>query len=180
MATKIFFQQKTPCTKYQARYIRCFDLDIPAENINLYKRLTQMTDAEYVSYSPAHLAMSSNTNDDLFQMTNVENIGIEMLVQHYELKYFAANHVQLYSSHTRAYIMRWIPATIAVPWELFIQPVSPDKSRLICLIGVDFPNLALKVASWLSSLGGLFLSRHLQEEGQAFAKHIERTFNAVN
>lgn len=175
--TTRFYQQKTPATKYNARYIQSFPVNLPIEKIDLYQWITGMTDADYASYSPAHKAMSSFNKDNVFYMKNVENVGIETVVQHYELKYHAANHVQLYSPNSKAYIMRWFPATVAVPWELYIQPVSTTSSRLICLIGVDFPSFGLKAASWFSSLGGLFLKRHLNKEGKAFAQDIEKKFN---
>ena len=116
--------------------------------------------------------------NNVFYMKNVENIGIETLIQHYKLKYHAANHVQFYSTNSKAYIMRWFPATVAVPWELYIQPVSATSSRLICLIGVDYPGFALKIAAWFGSFGGLFLRKHLNKEGSAFAQDIERKFKA--
>ena len=137
-----------------------------------------MTDADYTSYSTAHKAMGSFMKDNVFYMKNVENIGIETLVQYYELRYQAADHVQFYSPKSKAYIMRWFPATVGVPWELYIQPVSATSSRLTCMIGVDFAGFVLKIASWFSSFGGLFLRRHLNEECKAFAKDIEEKFKA--
>jgi len=77
-----------------------------------------------------HLTRERFTRDNVFYMTNVENIGIETLVQHYELRYHSATHVQFYSPKSRAYIMRWFPATIAVPWEMFVEPVSANGSQL--------------------------------------------------
>jgi hypothetical protein len=174
--TKKFLEQKTPYKRYSSRYIQSFPVNLPASNIDLYKWVTGMTDADYVSYSKAHKAMSSFNMLNRFYMKNVENIGIDTIVQNYELKYHAANHVQLYSSTSKAYILRWFPVTIAVPWELYIQPVSATNSRLICLIGTDFPNLLLKIAAWFSGFGGLFLSRHLKTEGKAFALDIEKKF----
>jgi hypothetical protein len=176
--TKQLFQQKTLATKYSARYIQSFPVNLPAEKIDLYKWVTEMTDADYESYSTVHKAMSSFTRNKVFYMKNVENIGIETLIQHYELKYHAANHVQFYSPNSKAYIMRWFPATVAVPWELYIQPVSATSSRLVCLIGVDYPGFVLKIAAWFSSFGGLFLRKHLNKEGKAFAQDIEEKFKA--
>ena len=122
--------------------------------------------------------MSSFYKNNTFYMKNVENIGIETVVHHYELRYHAPNHVQLYSPHSTAYIMRWFPATVAVPWELYIQPVSATSSRLVCLIGVDFPGFGLKIAAWFGGFGGLFLKKHLNKEGKAFARDIEEKFRS--
>ncbi len=176
--TKKLFQQKTPATKYNARYIQSFLINLPVEKIDLYKWVIEMTDDDYASYSKAHKAMGSFSKDNIFYMKNVENIGIETIVQHYELKFYAPNHVQLYSSKSIAYILRWFPTRVGVPWELYVQPVSANSSRLVCLIGVDYPNLILKIAAWFSSLGGLFLKRHLSKEGKAFARDIEIKFKA--
>jgi len=176
--TKKFFQQRTPATKYHSRYVQSFPVNLPAERIDLYKWITTMTDADYASYSTAHKAMGSIRRSDTFWMKNVENIGIDTVVQNYELRYHASNHVQLYSAVSQAYIMRWFPATVAVPWELYIQPVSVSSCRLVCLIGVDYPGLGLKIAAWFSSLGGLFLRKHLNNEGKAFAQDIEEKFKA--
>ncbi|MEJ0104890.1 MAG: hypothetical protein WDO19_21060 [Bacteroidota bacterium] len=174
--TKRLFPQRTPDTKYSSRYVQSFPVNLPVEKIDLYKWATEMTDADYASYSSAHKAMASYRRDHIFYMKNVENIGTDTLIQQYELKYHAPGHIQFYSSNSKACILRWFPVTVAVPWELYIQPVSATSSRLICLIGTDFPNLVLKIAAWFSGVGGLFLSRHLTTEGKAFALDIEKKF----
>jgi hypothetical protein len=176
MAQKVF-ELRTPESKSGSRYIESFHINLPVEKIDVYKWVRGMTDDDYTSYSTAHKAMGSFIKDNVFYMKNVEHIGIETLVQHYELKYHAANHVQFYSPKSRAYIMRWFPATVGVPWELYLQPVSAKSSRLICMIGVDFPGFALKMASWFSSFGGLFLRNHLNQEGKAFVLDIEDKFS---
>lgn len=173
---KKFFQQQTPAAKYSVRYSVSFPVNLPLEKIDLSKWIKGMTDSDYTSYSNAHKAIGSFTQDDKFYMTNVENIGTETLIQHYELKSQAANSIQLYSSQTKAYIMRWFPVTVGVPWELQVQPVSSSSSRLICLIGVDYPNPVLKAAAWWIGLGGFFLRSHLKKEGKAFAKDVEEKF----
>ncbi len=178
MAKKLF-QQKTPDTKYSSRYVQSFLINLPAEKIDLYKWVTGMTDADYASYSPAHKAMGSFSKNNVFYMKNVENIGTETIVQNYEMKFHAPNHVQFYSPNSKAYMLRWFPVTVGVPWELYIQPVSAKVSRLICMIGTDFPNLALKTGAWFSGFGGLFLQKHLKKEGNAFARDIEEKFKTA-
>lgn len=173
---KNFFQQKTIGAKYSSRYVQSFLVNLPAEKINLYKWVTEMTDTDYSCYSKAHKAMASFFKNGVFHMKNVENIGIETVVQQYQMKYHAPNHVQFYSPESVAYILRWFPATVGVPWEMYLQPVSTNSSRLVCLIGADFPNLLVKAGAWLIGLGGLFLRKHLKNEGRAFAKDIEQKF----
>lgn len=174
-----FFQQKSLDTKYSARYMASFPINLPIEKIDLYKWVTEMSDADYSSYSKAHQAMGSFFRDGGFYMLNVENIGNETLIQHYELKYHAPDHIQFYSSHSKAYVMRWFPAEVGVPWEMQIRPISATISELTCMIGADFPTLFLKVAAWLNGIGGRFIYRHLIEEGNAFAKDIERKFGGI-
>ncbi|MEI9921067.1 MAG: hypothetical protein WDO14_20070 [Bacteroidota bacterium] len=168
--------QKTVSTKHCVRYINKFPIDLPLEKIDLYKWVTEMTDADYRSYSKSHLAMGSFYRDNTFYTLNVENIGNEQLVQHYELKYHSPYHVQFYSPDTIAFILRWFPAVVGVPWELQVRAISKDKSELVCLIGADFSSGFLKTAAWFNGLGGFFLNRHLRTEGKAFAKDIERKF----
>jgi hypothetical protein len=173
---KKFFQQQTPSAKNSVRFIQNFPVNVPIEKIDLYKWITEMNDVDYPSYSTAHKAIGSYTRDNRFYMTNVENIGTETLVQKYELKNHAPNSIQLYSPQSRAYILRWFPVTVGVPWELYVQPVSATSSRVICLIGVDYPNFLLRLAAWFIGLGGFFLRNHLKKEGKSFAMDIERKF----
>jgi hypothetical protein len=168
--------QKSPGTKYDVRYVENFAINLPAEQIDMYKWIVEMTESDYKSYSAAHIAMNSFFKDGILFMTNVENIGTDMVVQHYELKFHTAEHVQLYSAKSDAYIMRWFPVFVGVPWEMQIRPASKNTCELICLVGADYPNLFLKVAAWLNGLGGTFLKKHLKKEGKAFAKDIEEKF----
>ncbi len=110
-------------------------------------------------------------------MTNVENIGTDTIVQHYELKYHSPNHVQFYSAKSVAYIMRWFPVIVGVPWEMQIRTATQDTCELICLVGADYPNALIKEAAWSIGLGGAFLRKHLKKEGKAFARHIEEKFS---
>ena len=168
--------QKSSDTKYGVRYVESFLINLPAEQIDLYKWIVEMTELDYKSYSPAHIAMNSYFNNGVLFMTNVENIATDTVVQHYELKNHSTQHVQLYSAKSDAYIMRWFPVFVGVPWEMQIVPISKNTCELICLVGADYPNLFIKVAAWLNGLGGTFLRKHLIKEGLAFAKDIEQKF----
>ncbi len=170
--------QKSVGTKYAARYIASFRVNLPIEKIDLYKWITEMNDEDYSSYSPAHKAMGSLFKDAVFHTVNVENIGNETLVQHYELKYHTPHHVQLYSPETKAYVMRWFPAKVGVPWEMQVQATSARSVELVCMIGTDFSSWLLKLAAWMNGLGGFFIKRHLRKEGKAFARDLERKFRA--
>ncbi|MGC4020946.1 MAG: hypothetical protein QM734_02915 [Cyclobacteriaceae bacterium] len=175
MKSKIL-NQKTKDTKHAIRYVQKFSINLPVEKIDLYQWLTEMEDTDYGSYSNAHVAMGSYFDDDVFNTVNVENIGNETLVQHYQMKYHAPDHVQLYSDKTIAYVMRWFPAVVSVPWEMQVRATSANTSELICLIGADFPSGFLKFAAKMNEFNGFFLKRHLKEEGKAFAADIENKF----
>jgi hypothetical protein len=176
MATK-FFQQKTVTATHSVRYVHSFSINLSMEKIDLYQWVTGMTDTDYQSYATAHKAMGSYTRDGVFIMTNVENIGNETIFQRYELKYHSPYHVQFYSPASTAYVLRWFPVRVGVPWEMVLRPVSPGRCELICLIGADFPNGFVKAMAWMNGLGGFFLKRHLKREGRAFARDIEGKFN---
>ncbi|MFT3912304.1 MAG: hypothetical protein QM737_22950 [Ferruginibacter sp.] len=176
----VLANEKSPVTKYMARYVESFEINLPAKQIDLYKWITEMAELDYTSYSPAHVAMNSYSKDNKLFMTNVETIGTDMIVQHYELKFYSAAHIQLYSAKSEAYIMRWVPAIVGVPCEMQIRPVTGNTCELICLVGADYPTLFLKTAAWLNGLGGMFIKKHLIKEGKAFAKDIERKFKQNN
>jgi len=168
--------QQSSDTKYCVRYVDRFAINLSAKQIDLHKWITEMTESDYLSYSPAHIAMNSYFKDGMLFMTNVENICTDLVVQHYELKFCDTAHVQLYSARSDAYILRWVPVIVGVPWEMQISPTSTNTCELVCLIGADYPNLFLKAAAWLNGLGGWFFKKHLSREGRAFAKDIEQKF----
>lgn len=176
MTTKLE-NKKSLETKYGVRYTASFPINLPVEKIDLYKWVTEMSDTDYKSYSKSHLAMSSFFENGMFYSVNVENIGNETLVQKYELRYHEPSHVQFYSQATKAYVMRWFPAVVGVPWELQVRSTSAKTSELICLIGADFPSRFLQIAAYLNGLFGYFLNNHLKKEGKAFAKDLENKFN---
>jgi hypothetical protein len=167
---------RTPNTKFGIRHLASFPIDLPANKIDLYKWLIEMQHTDYISYSRSHIAMGSFFKEGVFNTVNVENIGNETIVQRYALEYHSSDHVQLYSSKTSAYVLRWFPATVGVPWEMKIRPVSANTSELVCLIGADFPSAFLKIAAWCNGFGGYFLRRHLHQEGKAFATDMEEKF----
>lgn len=159
------------------RMTKKFKMQIAAGNVNLYKWVTEMTPAEYESFSKGHKAMGSYFEDGEFYMVNVENMGNEMIVQHYQLKEHTEDHLRFYSDRTEAYICRWIPAIVGVPWEMKITPIDNHSCELSCTIGADFPSRLLAFAAWINGIGGFFMRKHLADEGEKFAKDIEKKFN---
>lgn len=168
---------KAPVTKHADRYIATFPIKLPAEQIDLRKWFTEMAESDYTSYSPAHIAMSSYTKDGIVHSTNVENIGMDQIVQHYTMQYDAKDHILLHSPKSDVYIMRFVPISVGVPWEMQIRAVSKDTCEFICMFGIDYPNRFIQIIFALYGLGGTFLKKHLNKEGKAFALDIENKFS---
>jgi hypothetical protein len=175
-----FTNSKASTGKYSDRYLASFLINLPAEHIDLGKWFAEMKETDYTSYSPAHIAMSSYFTGEMLFSTNVENIGIDQIVQHYTMQYSSKAHVFLYSSKSDVYILRFVPISVGVPWEMQIRPVSENTCEFVCMFGIDYPNWLLKTVFSLYGLGGLFLKKHLKKEGIAFAKDIENKFKKYN
>ena len=160
------------------RVSRAFLVNLPIEQIDMYRWVTTMTSEDYESFTSQHKAMGSFFHGSRFFMVNVECIGSDLLVQHYELIEYSRSHVKFYSARTRSYVCRWFPVTFSVPWEMTLRPTTSHSCELICTIGADFSSALLAAIAWAS--GSLFfLRRHLAIEGAAFARNIERTFDSV-
>ncbi|PZR08743.1 MAG: hypothetical protein DI539_22550 [Flavobacterium psychrophilum] len=172
--------QKALQTKYADRYVAAFPINLPAEQIDLSKWFREMMQTDYVSYSPAHIAMNTFTKDGILYSTNVENIGLDQIVQHYSMRYETKSHILLHSSKSDVYIMRYVPVSVGVPWEMQIRPVTENTSEFTCMFGIDYPNRLLKTVFSFYGLGGIFLKKHLKREGVEFAKDIERKFSMNN
>jgi hypothetical protein len=159
------------------RASKSFPVNLPVERIDMYRWVTEMTSDDYVSFTPSHKALGSFFRGSRFFMVNVECIGSDLLVQHYELLDHSKVHVTLYSSDTKGYVFRWFPVNMSVPWEMTLRPISSRTCELTCTIGADFRSPLLAAVAWASG-AAVFLRRHLAAEGAAFARHIERTFAA--
>lgn len=159
------------------RVTKVFPVNLSIDRIDMYRWVTEMTSAEYVSFAPAHRAMASFFHGSRFLMVNVESIGTDLLVQHYELIDHSRSHVKFYSRRTQGYVYRWLPVTFSVPWEMALRPVTSATCELTCTIGVDFPSPLLGVVARMNG-SKFFLRRHLAVEGAAFARHIERKFGS--
>jgi hypothetical protein len=103
------------------RVSKVFPVNLPIDRIDMYRWVTEMTTEDYESFTPAHKAMGSFFHGSRFFMVNVEYIGSDMLVQHYELIDHSKSHVKFYSRRTRGYVYRWFPVTFSVPWEMALR-----------------------------------------------------------
>ena len=146
---------------------------LPIERIDMYRWAIEMTSDDYESFTPAHKAMGRFFVGPRFFMVNVECIGSDLLVQHYELVDHSKSHVRFYSARTKGYVYRWLPVTLAVPWEMTLRATSSRSCELTCTIGAEFRSELLgAVARTIGSR--FFIRRHLAAEGAAFARDIER------
>lgn len=161
------------------RVSRAFPINLPIESIDMYQWVTEMTPEDYESFAPAHKAMGSFFRGSDFFMVNVECIGTDMIVQHYQLIEHSKSHVKFYSPRSKGYIYRWFPVTFGVPWEMRLRSTSERSCELSCTIGVDFPTKLLAIVAWVNGLGSLFLKRHLAIEGVGFVRNIETKFANV-
>jgi hypothetical protein len=157
------------------RVSKVFPVNLPIDRIDMYRWVTEMTTEDYESFTPAHKAMGSFFHGSRFFMVNVEYIGSDMLVQHYELIDHSKSHVKFYSRRTRGYVYRWFPVTFSVPWEMALRPSSSRSCELSCTIGAEFPSALLAAIARANGIG-FFIRRHLAAEGAAFARDIELKF----
>lgn len=164
--------------KYSDRYVASFPINLAAEQIDLSQWMSEMKASDYISYSPAHIAMNSYVKDNVLFATNVENIGTDQIVQHYEMTYESKDHLLLHSAESDVYIMKFVPVSVGVPWEMQIRPVTENTCEFVCMFGIDFPNAFLQTVYKFYSLNGTFLRKHLTKEGIAFARDIEQKFSA--
>ena len=86
--------------------------------------------------------------------------------------------VVMYSLDTRVYVMRLIPATIAVTWTLDVEPTSSSSALLRCSVETRIP-MPLSLIARLALLP-LFLRLHVQSETPLFAKDIERKLDQAS
>jgi hypothetical protein len=154
-----------------------FKMNVPADKVDMYEWVTKMTPSDYASFSKSHKAMGSYFKDDSFYMVNVETMGNEMIIQNYKLMEYRRDYTKFYSDKSIAFIWRWFPATVGVLWEMTVTPTGKNSSELECTIGPDFSTPLLAFAAWINGIGGLFMRRHLNDEGLSFAKDIEKKFN---
>src|SRR5262245_30576411 len=100
------------------RVTRDFPVNLPIGNVDMYRWVTEMTSEDYESFAPAHKALGSFFRGTDFFMVNVECIGSDLVIQHYQLLEHSKSHVRFYSPRSKAYIYRWFPVTVGVPWEM--------------------------------------------------------------
>ncbi len=151
------------------------DVNLPAEKIDLKKWLYEMTDSDYRSYSPAHLAMGiSSLPDGRFICINVEKIGSNILLHHYIPEAPDKHRMRMVSGQSKAFSGSRV-FIISVTWELTISSSSPSSSRLTNHVTVATDN---KIVAWIGKrMGSKASHNHNLEESALFAGDIEKKFS---
>jgi len=147
-------------------------LDRPVEAIDLSAWLTNMSDRDYQACSRGHRAAGTYREGATIGMVNVENVGGNLLVQHYIMAAAAPDKVVMHSRNTRVYIAHLVPATVEVIWTVEVARKTHRNSTFRCTVEVRMSPL-LRALSNLILLQH-FLHRHTREETIKFAEDISR------
>jgi len=143
-----------------------------ADTLDLAGWIFGMTDEEYRACAEGHYAMGIVGAEKRLGVVNVEQIAGTLIIQHYSTVVAERNHVRFESGASEAFLMRTVPFTMRVWWNMTLMSARAASSELRCSIGFDAPN-------WVSAAGALvgnshFLRKHLVEETGGFARDIAR------
>lgn len=144
----------------------------PVESIDLTAWLSNLTDRDYQACSRGHRAAGTFREGAELGMVNVENVGGNLLVQHYIMASAAAEKVVMHSKNTRVYIAHLVPATIEVIWTVEVERKTSQSATFRCTVETRMPMLLRALSNLI--LLQLFLHRHTREETVKFAADIER------
>jgi len=147
-------------------------IDIPTSRIDLLKWMATMSDSDYQACSRRHRAAGTFREGSSLGMVNVESIGGNLLVQHYQMVKGEASQVVMHSKKSRAYILHLFPATVEVIWTVEIELQNSDSTIFRCTVETRLPTFLQVVAS--PALLSFFIRRHTIEETLGFAADIER------
>ncbi len=150
-------------------------IHLPVENVNLYEWLINLSEKEYKSCSKAHRAIGLFKNENVEGMVNVENIGGNLLIQHYHIITKEKDNVFLRSEKSDAYLSHLIRVHVSVEWRMTVTHKDAQSCIFTCKIGTEYPNKALAIAGKLAAVS-YFMKRHLKGEGEKFARNIERKY----
>ena len=151
-------------------------LPVAADSIDLADWIVHLTDEEYRACAKAHHAMGVIGGDRRLGLINVEQIAGTMIVQHYYTEVAEGGHVRFVSEASEGFLLRSVPFTMRVWWDMAVLAAGPGGSQLRCAIGYDAPN-------WVTAAGAVvrrdhFVHEHLIEETGGFARDIARKYAA--
>lgn len=147
-------------------------IDCAADRIDLVAWLTTLTDRDYQDCSRAHRAAGTFHEGPTLGMVNVENVGGNLMVQHYLMATGSPSRVVMYSRDSRAYLGHLIPATVEVIWTVQVEPLTAQSTTFRCTVETRLPP-ALYVVAKLAMLP-VFIARHTRDETVGFARDIAR------
>ena len=150
-------------------------IHLPVEKINLYKWLINLSEKDYKSCSKAHRAIGLFKNENVEGMVNVENIGGNLLIQHYHIITKEKDNVFLRSKKSDAYFSHLIRVQVSVEWHMTVTYKDAQSCMFTCKIGTEYPNQVLAVAGKLAGVS-YFMQKHLNGEAENFARNIESKF----
>lgn len=150
-------------------------LPVNAHALDLADWIFGMTDEEYQACARGHHAMGVIGGARRLGLVNVEQIATTLLIQHYATQVAEPAHVRFVSAATEGLLMRTVPTTVSVWWDMTIVPGDRSgSSELCCSIGFEAP-------AWVNVAGALignthFLRKHLVEETAGFSRDITHKF----
>jgi len=147
-------------------------LNEPSDGIDLDAWLFGLSDSDYQACARGHRGAGVFTDEHGRGMINVESIGGNLIVQHYQSVRADRFSVEMYSPRSRVYLFHLMPVAAGVRWTLQVTPVAATTADFACTVEVHLPAV-LGVLGRLSFLGH-FLGRHVVEEAQGFATDITR------
>ena len=151
-------------------------VQLPVEKINLYEWITTVSDKEYQSFSKGHKAMGLFKDKNTEGIVNIESIGGNLLINHYNILTKDSDHVVMQSEKSDAYLSHIIHFHVWVEWKMKVVFKNNNSSTFTCEVSTDYSNKFLAVAAKLS-VANYFLQKHINEEGENFARSIELRFN---
>ena len=147
---------------------------VAADDVNLADWIFGLSDDDYRAVAVGHHAMGVIGGEKRLGLINVEQIAGTLIVQHYHTKTADAGHVSFLSEASEGFLLRAVPFTMKVWWDMAIEPGPSGNAHLSCRIGFDAP-------AWVT-IAGTFVRnnhqvhRHLIEETGGFARDLERKF----
>ncbi|MFZ1790885.1 MAG: hypothetical protein WAT92_21350 [Saprospiraceae bacterium] len=152
-------------------------INLAASQINLYEWLISMSENDYKNCSKSHKALGLVTIDNVEGMINVENLGGQLLIQHYKMIDKHPQHLVLESLKSDVYLFHLLKVHVQVEWRMSLKPLTNNSCEFTCQVGVKYPNQFLKMAHMIVG-GNYFLAKHTNEEGPLFANYIEKKFTS--
>ena len=155
-------------------------IEAPIENVDIPAWCYSLSDAEYQTCSPAHIAAGATTTPDGRRMSiNVENIGGSVMVQHYVEEIGQADHLRLVS-HSDLFTPSG-RTKLDVVWDLRVKKLDGTTCEFTNSVQSFAPP---EMIDFIASQGipleifragrGPITEAHNRQETPMFAKSIER------